>query len=429
MADIKIYGKLVANTEDQVVADASSIQDTARNQKLSVTLAGKQDTLTAGDGISIENNVISTTGGGGSAGGGNIDIIELTFPYANNATCVLILTSFAGDLETNKNELNTGIQSINQTFSLSIPLMTDLDSLSDLLDYLNDSNNNVSDLAYDSAMAGFFLWISKYALTSKIRLATTQNNGGLRDVEIIANTSATPPSYQIYTLEKDSYTATLYGNGSVTGTADGDDSTGNPVSLSVNGSCDVSVDGTIYTVADFVYASSQQHTKFASLVARQGTGSGSSESTGMQRWRFTFDSGNDVYINVYTKFSQSELSSLLADTNDNIDTINTMMSISLNHISSFNDIGTLITQSQTIDSTGALAETLIGTFMSGLCNNKKTISILQDRLLGRRTVVNCYPTINNQMATNFNCVVVSDSNQFVTLQIVGTNAGAGYEEI
>lgn len=62
MADIKIYGKLVANTEDQVVADASSIQDTARNQKLSVTL----NELAQGTGLKVLevnlNNYLSQDG-------------------------------------------------------------------------------------------------------------------------------------------------------------------------------------------------------------------------------------------------------------------------------------------------------------------------------------------------------------------------------
>lgn len=62
MADIKIYGKLVANTEEQVVADASSIQDTARNQKLSVTL----NELAQGTGLKVLevnlNNYLSQDG-------------------------------------------------------------------------------------------------------------------------------------------------------------------------------------------------------------------------------------------------------------------------------------------------------------------------------------------------------------------------------
>lgn len=62
MADIKIYGKLVANTEDQVVADASSIQDTARNQKLSATL----NELAQGTGLKVLevnlNNYLSQDG-------------------------------------------------------------------------------------------------------------------------------------------------------------------------------------------------------------------------------------------------------------------------------------------------------------------------------------------------------------------------------
>lgn len=62
MADIKIYGKLVANTEDQVVADASSIQDTTRNQKLSATL----DELAQGTGLKVLevnlNNYLSQDG-------------------------------------------------------------------------------------------------------------------------------------------------------------------------------------------------------------------------------------------------------------------------------------------------------------------------------------------------------------------------------
>ena len=162
------------------------------------------------------------------------------------------------------------------------------------------------------------------------------------------------------------------------------------------------------------------------------SGSGSSESTGMQRWTFGFDVANDVIIDVYTKFSDTELASMITNTNSQIDTINAMMSISLNHLSSFNDIGTLISQSQQIDNTGALAEILIGTFMAGLCMNTKTYSILEEGLLIRRTVVSCYPTVatvdGNIMVTNFNCMVVTNQGQFSTLQIIGANASADYHE-
>ena len=40
-----------------------------KTDELTVTVSGKQDTLTAGEGISIVNNVISATGGGGSVSG------------------------------------------------------------------------------------------------------------------------------------------------------------------------------------------------------------------------------------------------------------------------------------------------------------------------------------------------------------------------
>ncbi len=60
---------------------------------LKTLLQGKQDTLTAGTGIDITNNVISTTGGGGGSSytaGNGIDItngvISVTFSNVEEGT-------------------------------------------------------------------------------------------------------------------------------------------------------------------------------------------------------------------------------------------------------------------------------------------------------------------------------------------------------
>lgn len=367
MADIKIYGKLVANTEDQVVADASSIQDTARNQKLNITLENKLTAIRVPSSVTLYDLIFNygkapevTVGGG---------------EYKNKA--MIILVEGADD------------QYYNGYYSV----------------YFSSIKKAGAGETQENCNTAFL--IAKLATSSKY-----YRNGTLKQSVTFLSVLTNPSVSETNVSQGELYNFILPDYVPYSGL--------NPL---LEEKQDKLVDGiTIKTV------NGQSLLGEGDLVIQGGgSGGGSSESTGMQIWYFTF--GVDESFQVYTKFSQSELSTMLADANTEIDTINNMMSISLNHISSFNDIETLITQSQTIDSTGALTQTLIATFMSGLCANKKTISVVQIDMFVRRTVVNCYPTINNQMATNYNCVVINNQNQFVTIQIGDTNAGARYEEI
>ncbi len=218
----------------------------------------------------------SSASAGGSAGG--VDTIVMTTTVGSAQIGLdLVFNSNAGELEKHKDELNTGIQAINTQAGTSIPLMTDLDSLSDILDYLNTLNQ---DVIYNNAMNGFFTWLSYYCIGSGVRFNTNNssnyNRGFLHtDIQI-----STAEGYVVSTLGRDENYVTLDGggSGSINGTADGEDGSSNPISLSVNGTADVSVSvsGNIPAAGENIWASASQNTKFSSLTVVKGSSQGGS---------------------------------------------------------------------------------------------------------------------------------------------------------
>lgn len=59
------YSPIAVTNLDIVQGKGDSLTSAMSQKSVSDELAKKQDTLTAGNGISIEGNVISSTGGGG----------------------------------------------------------------------------------------------------------------------------------------------------------------------------------------------------------------------------------------------------------------------------------------------------------------------------------------------------------------------------
>ena len=221
-------------------------------------------------------------GGGSSAGGsGGIDTIVMATTYSNTqAILELVFNSNAGELEKHKDALNQGIQAINTQAGTSIPLMTDLDSLSDVLDYLNTLNN---DTIYNNAMKGFFSWLSNYCISSGIRLNTnnvTNVSSGFFNTHISVDTNG----YEIVTVgssESEELTLTGSGFGQISGSADGEDSTGNAISLPLMGDAtvDVTVTGSVPTAGAITWASASQNSKFSSLTVVKGSSSSGGSGT------------------------------------------------------------------------------------------------------------------------------------------------------
>lgn len=76
------YDLNIIEQSDNILESVDALGENAT--LIDTALTGKQDTLTAGTGITISNNVISATGGGG---GGTTDYTDLTNkPQINSVT-------------------------------------------------------------------------------------------------------------------------------------------------------------------------------------------------------------------------------------------------------------------------------------------------------------------------------------------------------
>jgi hypothetical protein len=106
-----------AKSADVTAEISTAVAPLATTEALATGLKGKQDTLTAGDGITISaDNVISATGGG--TGGGAVDSVNgktgavvltgediKTSSYAESATIVTTFSSFAQMIETKQDKI------------------------------------------------------------------------------------------------------------------------------------------------------------------------------------------------------------------------------------------------------------------------------------------------------------------------------------
>ena len=111
------HASLPTLTQDEILATQSDVN---------TAVSGKQDTLTAGSGISIVNNVISATGGGGSSysAGNGIDITNNTISVdATDLDGTGLTTNQNGELEVDTNVIQgkltagSGISIVNNVIS------------------------------------------------------------------------------------------------------------------------------------------------------------------------------------------------------------------------------------------------------------------------------------------------------------------------
>ena len=196
---------------------------------------------------------VSGTSGGSSSDTsvGGVDVIEMA-STVNGTDIKLRMTFLSGELEEHKADLNAGISQINTATGLSIPLMTNLESLSNMITYLNA--NVSSDTVYNQCMAGFFTWVKNYSLSN---------------VFIVSDGGNVPVAIEIINMSEGRYRVGYLGTDEVSASMSGTDSMGGQVEVS----------GLIPSCGYWDFMSSSLNSKYTSLTIKRGTSAGSGSGT------------------------------------------------------------------------------------------------------------------------------------------------------
>ena len=105
---------IISDAEEIDVDNYYTKSETSGATQISTALSGKQDTLSAGTGINITDNVISATGGGGGgkavSGGTNISVT--TGETADTINCTLPISADTNTIRINKNNIKIGTNTI-----------------------------------------------------------------------------------------------------------------------------------------------------------------------------------------------------------------------------------------------------------------------------------------------------------------------------
>lgn len=173
-----------------------------------------------------------------------IDLIQLAGRFGSTQyDAFLNLYFIKGELESHSDILNQGINSLNDQFGLSIPAMTDLNSLIDIFDYVGSLGN---DAIYNAAAAGFFGWVNIFLLSSRIWVTGSNTNANI-DPKFI--TDVNTGTYSVAFIDIDDHGFTFTGSVNIEGTE-----------------YPVSVDGTIPEASYYPVFSSQQNSKFRIFI-------------------------------------------------------------------------------------------------------------------------------------------------------------------